>query len=243
MSHFKVDARHTKYDTPKHTTFCNDIRNDTRPLNADMSYCRPFVDYGIAKKIKPVVSHCRVCFSAVRRIICRVQMPFSVCSVVLCVVNRSQSATYDNCYHAQQCYTTYGMISFKFRGILSCLLIFPRNIYHDTRHTKRHRSCDDHIFTLNSFKWNNPNVYTAFIYLRKCFDFIYRKMMLYKLLLLNIRSTEHFIMQLKVCTMYKQTVSCVRLNNQYTEWFDCETGLKQGDFYHRPFFLYSPMIK
>jgi hypothetical protein len=51
---------------------------------------------------------------------------------------------------------------------------------------RRERSCEDHLFTLNSLVKNNENLYVAFIDLQKCFDFIDRDMMLYKLLLHNI---------------------------------------------------------
>ena len=45
------------------------------------------------------------------------------------------------------------------------------------------RSFEEHIFTLNSIIRNNKNVFTAFIDLKKCFDFIDRDVLLYKLLL------------------------------------------------------------
>ena len=48
------------------------------------------------------------------------------------------------------------------------------------------RSCEDHVFTLNSIIGNNPTVFATFIDLKKAFDFIDRDMLLYKLLLNNI---------------------------------------------------------
>ncbi len=51
---------------------------------------------------------------------------------------------------------------------------------------RKNRSCEDHVYTLNSVVRNNPSVFAAYIDLRKCFDFIDRDMMLYKLLLNNI---------------------------------------------------------
>ncbi|XP_060600600.1 uncharacterized protein LOC132754030 [Ruditapes philippinarum] len=51
---------------------------------------------------------------------------------------------------------------------------------------RRGRSCEDHIFTLNSLARNQDNLHTAFIDLRKAFDFVDRDMLFYKLLLNGI---------------------------------------------------------
>jgi retron-type reverse transcriptase len=51
---------------------------------------------------------------------------------------------------------------------------------------RRERSCEDHLFTLNSLVKNNENLYVVFIDLQMCFDFIDRDMTLYKLSLHNI---------------------------------------------------------
>ena len=40
------------------------------------------------------------------------------------------------------------------------------------------RSCEDHIFTLNSILWNKPSVFAMFIDLKKAFDFIDRDLLL-----------------------------------------------------------------
>lgn len=84
---------------------------------------------------------------------------------------------------------------------------------------RRDRSCEDHVFTLNSIIRNNNTVYAAFIDLRKCFDFIDIDMMLYKLLLNGIDRKS----------IYQQSVACVRLNNKSTNWFSCTICVKQGD--------------
>lgn len=90
---------------------------------------------------------------------------------------------------------------------------------------RKNRSCEDHIFTLNIIVRNNQNVFSAFIDLKKCFDFIDRDMMLYKLLLNNIDGKIYN----SVKSIYQHTNSCVRINNKLTNWFDCRTGVKQGD--------------
>ena len=71
------------------------------------------------------------------------------------------------------------------------------------------RSCKDHIITLNSLIRNNDSVFTAYIDLRKCFGFIDRDMMLYKLLLNEIDSK----MYQSVKKIYSSSTSCVRINN------------------------------
>ena len=90
---------------------------------------------------------------------------------------------------------------------------------------RRNRSCEDHIFTLNSVIKNNYSVFAAFIDLKKCFDFIERNMMLYKLLLNNINGKLYN----SIKSVYHSSESCVRLNGKLTSWFSCKTGVKQGD--------------
>ncbi len=97
---------------------------------------------------------------------------------------------------------------------------------------RANRSCEDHVFTLDSITRNHNNVFTAFIDLRKCFDFIDRDMMLYKLLRNNIDGKLYG----SVKSIYQHSVSCVRINNKCTEWFDCKTGVKQGDNLSPTFF-------
>ena len=89
---------------------------------------------------------------------------------------------------------------------------------------RANRSCEEHIFTLNSIIRNNKNVFTAFIDLKKCFDFIDRDMLLYKLLLHKVDGK----MYNSISNIYAGLSACVRLNNKRTEWFDCLSGLKQG---------------
>ena len=86
------------------------------------------------------------------------------------------------------------------------------------------RSCEDHIFTLNSIIRNNQTVFTAFIDLKKCFDFIDSSMLLYKLLLNKIDGKVYN----SIRNIYASTTSCVKINGKMTEWFDCASGVKQG---------------
>ena len=89
---------------------------------------------------------------------------------------------------------------------------------------RKQRSCEDHMFTLNSLIKNNSNVFTAFIDLKRCFDYVDRDMLLYKLLLHHIDGK--FYNSIK--SIYTSTVSAIRINNKLTDWFDCTTGVRQG---------------
>jgi hypothetical protein len=81
------------------------------------------------------------------------------------------------------------------------------------------------VFALNSIIRNNSALLTAFIDLKKCFDFINREMMLYKLLLNGIDEKLYK----SIRNIYQHSSSCVRINNKLIEWFDCNSGAKQGD--------------
>ena len=86
------------------------------------------------------------------------------------------------------------------------------------------RSCEDHVFTLNSVIRNNTTVFAAFIDLKKAFDFVDRNMLLYKLLQSNINGKMYD----SIKNIYAHTTSCIRIN-KLTEWFDCKSGVRQGD--------------
>ncbi|VDI35540.1 Hypothetical predicted protein [Mytilus galloprovincialis] len=89
---------------------------------------------------------------------------------------------------------------------------------------RKDRSCEDHIYTLNSIVRNNKSLFVAFIDLRKCFDFIDRDMMLYKLLKNNIDGKLYN----SIKSIYQNSESCVRLNGKLTSWFDC-VGIDLAD--------------
>lgn len=102
---------------------------------------------------------------------------------------------------------------------------------------RKDRSCEDHLFTLNSLILNDSNFYVAFIDLQKCFDFVDRDMMLYKLLINNIDGKVYN----SIKNIYQSSESCVRINGVLTNWFDCKTGVKQGDNYLQPYFQFLSM--
>jgi hypothetical protein len=66
-------------------------------------------------------------------------------------------------------------------------------------------------------------VFTAYIDLKKCFDYIDRDMLRYKLLINNIDGKLY-----NSINIYASSVSCIRINNKLTDWFCCLSGVKQG---------------
>ena len=94
---------------------------------------------------------------------------------------------------------------------------------------RQSRSCMDHIFTLTSIIRNrlhtNNSTVVAFIDMQKAFDWADRDLLWYKLLIHNIKGKIYWAIR----ALYKSTVSCIRLNNLYTNWFKVDTGVRQGD--------------
>jgi hypothetical protein len=86
------------------------------------------------------------------------------------------------------------------------------------------RSCQDHIFTLNSVKRNNSQVFTSSIDLRKCFDFIDRDMMLYNILLHKVDGK----MYNSIKTIYQHTSSCVRIKGNTPNGSTVNRGWNKG---------------
>ena len=89
---------------------------------------------------------------------------------------------------------------------------------------RKARSCEDHIFTLNSIIRNNKETFATFIDLKKAFDFVDRDLLLYKLLLIHVDGKVYNTIK----NMYSNTSACVRINGKLTNWFDCKSGVRQG---------------
>ena len=81
-----------------------------------------------------------------------------------------------------------------------------------------------YIFTLTSIVRNrlhvNKSTFVAFIDMQKAFDLLW-----YKLLINNITGKIYWAVQ----SLYKSTLSCIRLNNLYTDWLRVDSGVRQGD--------------
>ena len=94
---------------------------------------------------------------------------------------------------------------------------------------RQNRSCEDHIFALNSVIQNHINsgqsIFCAFIDLEKAFDWIDRDLLFHRLLNYNIEGKIYK----SIKNMYSNTLSCIRINNILTNWFKVNSGVKQGD--------------
>ena len=94
---------------------------------------------------------------------------------------------------------------------------------------RKSRSCEDHAFVLSSIidyrKSSGHSTYAAFIDLSKAFDCINRTLLSYKLLTNKINGQFYHA----VLALYKETESCVQVNNMTTEWFGTLQGVRQGD--------------
>ena len=94
---------------------------------------------------------------------------------------------------------------------------------------RRNRSCQDHIFTLTSIIRNRKNkglsTFAAFIDFRKAFDSIDRELLFYKLISCGIEGKMYKAIQ----SLYKNPLCSVTVNNNLTDWFSCDTGVRQGD--------------
>lgn len=94
---------------------------------------------------------------------------------------------------------------------------------------RKNRSCEDHIYSLISILENKisnkESVFASFIDLEKAFDWIHRDLLLYRLLQYNIDGKIYK----SIKSLYEHNESCIRLNNLHSDWFDVNSGVKQGD--------------
>ena len=91
------------------------------------------------------------------------------------------------------------------------------------------RSCQDHVFVLTSIIRNRLNndlpTFVTFIDLQKAFYFVDRNVLLYKLLLNDIDGKMYNL----ISALYSNASACVKVNDNYTDWFETVSGVRQGD--------------
>ena len=91
------------------------------------------------------------------------------------------------------------------------------------------RSCLDHIFSLHNIckvrKSLRQETYITFIDFQKAFDYVNHDLLYHKLL--NIGITNDLYKAIKA--IYSHPQSCVQLNGHLSEWFNVESGVRQGD--------------
>ena len=87
----------------------------------------------------------------------------------------------------------------------------------------------DHIFVLQLFvelyQSVQKRVYCGFIDYRKAFDSINRPLLWQKLLSYNINGKLLNVVK----NMYDKAKSCVKIENLYSDYFQCNIGVRQGD--------------
>ena len=103
------------------------------------------------------------------------------------------------------------------------------NVLSDTQNGfRRDRNCQDYLFTLSSIietrLKTKKDTFACFIDMRKAFDRINRNLLWYKLKTLGL--PDHFFFTIQ--SLYNQVQGKVRVNNNFTDWFPIETGVKQG---------------
>ena len=91
------------------------------------------------------------------------------------------------------------------------------------------RSCLDHIFVLKNVlrirNELNTQTFCAFIDFKKAFDLVDWDALLYKLRKIGIAGNFYFTIK----ALYTNAKSCVQVNDRVTDWFDINTGVRQGD--------------
>ena len=91
------------------------------------------------------------------------------------------------------------------------------------------RSCLDHIYTLTSIVRNRKlqklPTYICFVDFAKAFDSVKHHLLWYKLLKQGVHGKILKVIQ----TLYSNLQSCVRINNNFTDWFSNSSGVRQGD--------------
>ena len=94
---------------------------------------------------------------------------------------------------------------------------------------QRKYACIDQAFVLNSIVRNRlqegKGTYALFIDMQKCFDWVDRDLLLYRLLNQNI--TGKFYHSIKA--LYNTSASTIRINNIYTNQFQIKVGVTRGE--------------
>ena len=94
---------------------------------------------------------------------------------------------------------------------------------------RKKRSCEEHIYTLSSLirkrKGSGLSTYVAFIDIEKAFDKVDRKLLLYKLLKLNVNGKFYH----SIKNMYSNNQYTIGINKLFTPWFEANMGIRQGD--------------
>ena len=93
---------------------------------------------------------------------------------------------------------------------------------------RKNRSCLDHLYTLTNIiesrKLRRQNTFVAYVDFSKAYDRLHRDLLWYKLRKMGLHG--NLLDALK--SLYSGVSGSVRLNGHMSEWFNINTGLKQG---------------
>ena len=120
-----------------------------------------------------------------------------------------------------------------FSGIINTRVVKyceENNVFEDEQNGfRKNRSCEDHIFVLTSIIRNRltmgKDTFCAFVDMQKAFDWVDRDLLFYKLLKYNIRGNIYKCIK----ALYSHPLARVKVNNNVTEWFEINSGVRQGD--------------
>ena len=94
---------------------------------------------------------------------------------------------------------------------------------------RKKRACIDHIYVLTSIIRNRKAqglpTFSAFIDMKKAFDWVDRDLLFLKLLQNGINGKFYD----SIKSMYNNPLACVNLNGNFTSWFGTTHGVRQGD--------------
>ena len=94
---------------------------------------------------------------------------------------------------------------------------------------RKNRSCLDNLFSLTTIIRNvnaeGRSVISAFLDMKKAFDWIDRDLSNYKLSSVGINGKIYNIIK----RLYQNTTSCIKLSSINTEWLNVKSGGRQGD--------------
>ena len=111
-----------------------------------------------------------------------------------------------------------------------CNFLEDNNLLNETQAGFREDySTLDHIFSLHCLidilLSKKKRVYTAFVDYKKAFDSVDRCSLWSKLINLGIKGKVFTVIK----NMYENAKSCIRLNGQLSEYFNCNIGVRQGE--------------
>lgn len=118
-----------------------------------------------------------------------------------------------------------------FSGILNNRLVHLLNLNEvmcDEQNVFRKlRQCFDHLYVLTTVIRHRKqrNQFVCFVDFPRAFDGVNHEMLMYKLLSVGVHGRIYCIIK----TLYAHIRSVVHVNNYMIEWFNIETGVRQGD--------------